>query len=77
MTARSEYVLEPIRKGPDFTLYRGRLCGDQTTKRRSWPSHYPLNNLGVPGDWSTNTRSQPSSIPRGQLSLWRSLVTKG
>src|SRR5712691_716324 len=28
MTAPSEYVLESIRKGPDFTLYRGRQPGN-------------------------------------------------
>jgi PAS domain S-box-containing protein len=28
MTAPSEYVLEPIREGPDFTLYRGRQNGN-------------------------------------------------
>src|ERR1700676_5621438 len=28
MTAPSEYVLEPIREGADFTLYRGRQNGN-------------------------------------------------
>jgi PAS domain S-box-containing protein len=28
MTERSEYVLEPLRQGADFTLYRGRQHGD-------------------------------------------------
>ena len=27
MTELSPYVLEPIREGPDFTLYRGRQHG--------------------------------------------------
>ena len=27
MTELSAYVLEPIREGPDFTLYRGRQHG--------------------------------------------------
>jgi predicted ATPase/signal transduction histidine kinase len=30
MTALSEYVLEPLREGADFTLYRGRQHGDQS-----------------------------------------------
>ena len=28
MTKPSEYVLEPLRRGPDFTLYRGRQHGN-------------------------------------------------
>ena len=28
MTELSAYVLEPIREGPDFTLYRGRQQGN-------------------------------------------------
>jgi hypothetical protein len=28
MTELSAYVLEPIREGPDFTLYRSRQHGD-------------------------------------------------
>ena len=28
MTELSAYVLEPIREGPDFTLYRGRQYGN-------------------------------------------------
>jgi serine/threonine protein kinase len=30
MTGRSEYVLEPLREGADFTLYRGRWRGNPT-----------------------------------------------
>ncbi len=30
MSPPSEYVLEAVRKGPDFTLYRGRQRGDQS-----------------------------------------------
>ena len=29
MAERSEYVLEPLREGADFTLYRGRERGNQ------------------------------------------------
>ena len=29
MAENSEYILEPLRDGPDFTLYRGRYRGDQ------------------------------------------------
>jgi hypothetical protein len=28
MTELSAYLLEPIREGPDFTLYRGRQHGN-------------------------------------------------
>jgi hypothetical protein len=30
MTELSAYMLEPIREGPDFTLYRGRQPGNQS-----------------------------------------------
>ena len=30
MAALSEYVLEPLREGGEFTLYRGRQQGDST-----------------------------------------------
>src|ERR1700759_1049316 len=30
MTTPSEYVLSPIREGPDFTLYRGRQNGNSS-----------------------------------------------
>src|SRR5882762_644777 len=30
MSPPSEYVLEAVRKGPDFTLYRGRQRGNQS-----------------------------------------------
>ena len=42
MTELSAYVLEPIREGPDFTLYRGRqdgnpVAGPSSGTRRGTP----------------------------------------
>ena len=56
------------------------IAADNTaTHRQSWRSHSAQNrrHLRVSDGSSTNTGSQPNSIPRGQPSLWRSLVTKG
>src|ERR1700746_376236 len=49
------------------------------THRRFWQWHPPQNilYLRVFGGLSTNTCSPPNSMPRGQPSLWRSLVTGG
>jgi hypothetical protein len=53
MTARSEYVLEPIREGPDFTLYRGRQRGnptpisDSTRRRTSVAPESPPAQAGI------------------------------
>src|SRR5712671_5984546 len=76
MTEPSGYVLEPLREGPDFTLYRGRQHGNPSpvlvvALAAEQPSPQSL------GGSNTNTRSQPNSMPRGQPSLWHSLVTKG
>jgi len=73
MTESSGYTLEPLREGPDFTLYRGRQRGSPWY----WPSPENSRRLGVSGGLSTSTRSQPNSIPHGRPCLWRLLVTKG
>src|SRR5207249_3643659 len=54
-------------------------AGSTATHRRSWQWHSLRNThrLRVFGGLSTNTRSQPNSIPHGQRSPSRSLVTKG
>jgi len=69
MTEPSDYVLVPLREGAEFTLYRGRQNGNPL------PVHISRRPRAS-GGWSTNTRWQPNLIPRGQPSLWRSLVTK-
>jgi hypothetical protein len=70
----SGYMLAPPRRRGLHPLSR-----PTATHRQSWRSHAPQNSrhLRVSHGSSTNTRSQPNSIPRGQPSLWRSLVTKG
>jgi hypothetical protein len=67
MTEPSGYVLEPLREGPDFTLYCGWQHGNQspvlvvalTTKQ---PSPHRASSGS-----STNTRSQPNSMRRWPL----------
>ena len=76
MTELSAYVLEPIREGPDFTLYRGRQHGNPSRVLAVALAAEDPSPQGL-GGLSTNTRSQPNSIPHGQPSLWRSLVMKG
>jgi hypothetical protein len=76
MTEPSGYVLEPLREGAEFTLYRGRQHGDPSpvlvvALTAEQPSPQDLRRI------SANSRSRPNLIPRGQLSRWRSLVTKG
>jgi hypothetical protein len=53
MRTPSEYVLGPVRKGPDFTFYRGRQNGSSA---RCWRLHSPRNirRLRVFGASSTN-----------------------
>jgi hypothetical protein len=75
MTELSEYVLEPLREGADFTLYRGRQPGNPSPVLAvAFAAEQPSPR--VSGSSSTNTRSRPNSILRGQLRLWCSLVTK-
>ena len=62
MTERSEYVLETLRKGEEFALYRGRRHGNPLpvladARRRT------AARLRASGGSSTNTRSRPTSIP--------------
>jgi hypothetical protein len=76
MTGASGYVLEPLREGPDFTLYRGRQPGNPSpvlavALAGEQPSPQSLRRL------EHEYSLEPNSIPRGQLGLWRSLVTKG
>jgi hypothetical protein len=42
LTDTSEYVLELLREGPDFTL---AAAGRAATHRRSWRWHSPQNSL--------------------------------
>jgi hypothetical protein len=75
MAAASEYVLEPIRDGAEFTLYRARQHGNPSpvlviAPTPEQPLPQSLRRL------EHNTRSQPNLSPRGQPSLWRSRVTK-
>jgi hypothetical protein len=61
MTAPSKYVLEAFREGADSTIYRGRQRGSST----------PV--LAVAIGYSLAAALEL----HGQLSLWRSHVTKG
>ena len=75
MAAASEYLLEPIRDGAEFTLYRARQRGNPC---RFWSSLRRRNNRcpRVCDAWSTNTRSQPNLSLRGRPGLWRSRVRR-
>jgi hypothetical protein len=57
MAVPSEYVLEPLLEGTDFTLYRAK---NAATKRQPWLWHAPMNSrrLKVSGSSNKNTRSQ-------------------
>ena len=60
-------------------LHRFTAATSTATHRPSWwwPSLQNTRRFRVSGGWRTNTHSQPNSIPYGQPSLWRLVVTKG
>jgi hypothetical protein len=68
MAAASEYVLEPIRNGAEFTLYRAGKHGNPSAVLVVAPTA-ERRRLGPGGGWSTNTRSPPSLSPGGRRSL--------
>ena len=69
MTEPSGYVLEPLREGADFTLYRGRQHGNPSPVLAIAAHRGTSVASRAFAGSSTNTRSQPNSIPRGQPSL--------
>jgi len=76
MTEPSEFVLEHLREGTDFTVYRGRKRGNATPVLAVAPASErpsPQSLRRLEHEYSL----EPSSMRRGQLSRWRSLVTKG
>jgi hypothetical protein len=76
MAAASEYALEPIRDGAEFTLYRARQRGNPSPVLVVAPTaEQPFPR--VCDAWSMNTRSQRNLSPCGRRNLWRSRATKG
>jgi hypothetical protein len=76
VTEPSGYLLEVLREGADFTLYRGRQRGNlplvlAVGLAAERPSPQGLKRLEHEYSLAVN------SIPRGQPSRWRSRVTKG
>lgn len=70
-------VLEAIRDGVEFTLYRRRQSGRPSpvlvaAVAAKQPSPQRLHRLK-----DESTRSQPNLSPRGRPGLWRSRVTEG
>ena len=66
MAEDSNYILEPIREGADFTLYRGKERGNSmpilaVAVAAEQPSPQ------VSGGSNTNTRSQRNSMQHGRL----------
>jgi|HubBroStandDraft_3_1064219.scaffolds.fasta_scaffold416899_2 hypothetical protein len=64
MAAASEYVLEPIRNGAEFTLHRAGKHGNPSAVLVVAPTA-ERSRLGPGGGWSTNTRAPPSLSPGG------------
>jgi len=65
MTERSGYVLETLREGREFTLYRGRQHGNPSPVLAvALAAERPSPRAS--GGSSTNTRSQPNLIPSGR-----------
>src|SRR6266849_4894859 len=73
----SDYVLEPLEEGADFTLYRGRQHGNPSpvlavALAAEQPSPQGLRRLEH--EYSLAAELDPAWAARR---LWRSLVTKG